>query len=207
MLGPSHRAFALVVPLALLGCQPDIGDECSTALDCSTIGDRLCDNSQPNGYCTIFNCEPDTCPDEAACVAFQQALDPACGAVDDGRYGRFARSFCMFVCDDDDDCRSGYQCVAPRERRASVVDFETDTDDPQDTRVCLVIGSIPSLPGEEPGTCSPSDPGTLPPPFQPDAGTAGSGGGGASGGGGGAGGSAGAGGGGGGTATGGAGGG
>ena len=54
----------------VLGCSPKIGDECATALDCSALGDRLCDTTQPGGYCTIFNCEPDTCPEEAACVAF-----------------------------------------------------------------------------------------------------------------------------------------
>lgn len=211
MLRLPRRALLLLAPL-LIGCQPDIGDECATALDCSTIGDRLCDTSQPNGYCTIFNCEPDTCPDEAACVAFQQELDPACGPVDDARYGRFARTFCMYVCEDDGDCRDGYQCVRPVERLASVVDEETDTDDPQDTRVCLVIGSNPQLPGETPGTCSPPEPGTLPPPYEPDAGAGGGGGASGAGGGGGAagtgaaGGAAGAGGGGGGSPAGGAGG-
>jgi uncharacterized membrane protein YgcG len=207
MLRRLSRAWLLLLAPLLVGCQPDIGDECSTALDCSTIGDRLCDSSQPDGYCTIFNCEPDTCPDEAACVAFNQELDPACGYVDDGRYGRFARTFCMYVCEDDDDCRSGYQCVRPSDRRASVVDKDTDTDDPQSTRVCLVIGSTPQVPGEAPEMCSPPDPGTLPDPYVPDAGASGAGGaGGAAGAGGAVGGAGGSSGGGGGSPAGGAGG-
>ncbi|MBW2529092.1 MAG: hypothetical protein JRI23_33250, partial [Deltaproteobacteria bacterium] len=194
---PDRAWLLLLLAPLLVGCQPDIGDECSTALDCSTIGDRLCDTSQPDGYCTIFNCEPDTCPDEAACVAFQLDLDPACGPLDDGRYSRFSRSFCMYVCDDDDDCRSGYECIRPVDRRnwgASVVDKDTDTDDPQDTRVCLVkpeAGWTPPGTGDPPGTCTPGQAGTLPPPYQPATGGTGGIGGGAAGSGGGGGSSAG----------------
>jgi len=119
-------AGAMVLAAAAAGCTPEIGDECATALDCSTLGDRLCDRTQPDGYCTIFNCEPDSCPDEAVCVAFKTDLDPACKQVDDGRFGRFGRTFCMRVCDDGDDCRAGYICEHPDRQDAWVVDKETD---------------------------------------------------------------------------------
>lgn len=105
--------FLRVLPLLALllaGCTPKIGNKCSLSTDCSQLGDRLCDTNQPDGYCTIFNCEPDQCPD-SVCVAFDPTLDPACGAATDGRWPRFERSFCLAPCSDDSDCRSQYSCV------------------------------------------------------------------------------------------------
>ncbi len=185
------RSLALLITAAValmgtIGCTPKIGDECSTALDCSTLGDRLCDVTQPGGYCTIFNCEPDACPDEAACVAFNGDLDPACGTADDAQFGRFATTFCMFVCESQDDCRTGYECVRPEQRFARVVDAQTETSNPQDTQVCLAIGEAPVVPDEPPGACYPGEAGPLE-PFTPagggGAGASSTGGGGAGGGG------------------------
>src|SRR5262249_37940669 len=110
---------ALLVPLA--GCTPQIGDNCEVSTDCSQLGDRLCDTSQPDGYCTIFNCEPDTCPD-SVCVGFNFELDPTCSTEDDGRWGRFERTFCMAPCSSTDDCNDGYVCLPPRARSARIVD-------------------------------------------------------------------------------------
>ena len=109
MMLMSKRALALALAAAALvflpmvmGCTPDLGDECTLDLDCSQQGDRLCDITQPGGYCTVFGCEPDKCPeDEGLCVAFNPQLDPACGPLDDGRWARFERTFCMDACDDD----------------------------------------------------------------------------------------------------------
>ncbi len=64
--------FAAVV-LACPACTPDIGDSCLVHSDCSQMGDRICEPNFPGGYCTIFNCEPGTCPSEADCVAFYSA--------------------------------------------------------------------------------------------------------------------------------------
>jgi len=93
-------AFALAA-LAATGCAPVIGDSCGTSVDCSVNGDRICDNAQPNGYCTIQSCEADTCPDDAVCVRFRP--EPS----------RLAQSWCMKVCEKTSDCRSedGYSCV------------------------------------------------------------------------------------------------
>src|ERR1700712_731835 len=101
-----------VIPLSALtfGCTPKIGNTCTLSTDCSQLGDRLCDVTQPDGYCTIFNCEPDQCPD-SICVGFDPTLDPACKNADNGRWARFQRTFCMKPCDDDGDCRDAYQCV------------------------------------------------------------------------------------------------
>lgn len=96
-------------------------------------GDRLCDTTQPGGYCTVFNCEPDTCPEEAQCIAFDTELDPSC--VDQSR-ARFERTFCMRRCSNDGDCRSGYECLDmsryPNAWGARVADL-----DPEGTKVCI----------------------------------------------------------------------
>src|SRR5690242_10057186 len=84
------------------GCSPKIGDKCSVSTDCSQVGDRLCDPTQPGGYCTIFNCEPDRCPDEAVCVAFNEI---SCSSPSLSR--RFQRTFCMLHCNSNNDCRDG----------------------------------------------------------------------------------------------------
>lgn len=111
---------AALLGAALLGtasaCKPSIGDKCVLSTDCSTQGDRLCDTSQPDGYCTEFNCAADSCPDHAVCVLFNSNV-PGCGFDDrNGAYGsRVARAFCVANCGKDSDCRGGYVCRSPIE--------------------------------------------------------------------------------------------
>ncbi len=193
-----------VLPLAavLLGCPPKIGKKCTLSTDCSQLGDRLCDTTQPEGYCTIFNCQPDSCP-QSICVAFSPTLDPACQNADDGRWPRFQRTFCLAACGDDGDCRDGYQCVHlddPREqafRAAQVVDTGAN-DGGLGYGVCMVRvstddGGVPNLPdagvvsyydgGPAPPICYPPDAGLGPDgsapwkPYEPDGGAGGAGGG------------------------------
>ncbi len=112
---------------AAVGCTPNIGDSCTLSTDCSQTGDRLCDTTEPGGYCTVFNCQPDTCPN-SICVAYDSTLDPSCGGVVGGQWPRFQRSFCLAPCGSNGDCRQQYQCVDlsnPKNqaiRRAEVVD-------------------------------------------------------------------------------------
>ena len=103
--------------------------------DCSARGDRLCDTSQPDGYCTIFNCAGDGCPDNAACVLFDPAV-PGCGYNDraGGGGSRSGRSFCIARCFSDGDCRDGYICVDPRRQPWGAVIL----DDDQTQLTCLV---------------------------------------------------------------------
>jgi hypothetical protein len=128
-------AFAL---LGLAACTPNIGDKCILSTDCSTRGDRLCDTSQPDGYCTQFNCSKNSCPDEAACVLFNAGVQ-GCGYDDrSGGYGsRIARAFCVGSCGKDSDCRAGYICADPR--GAPWNGFVQDDD--QNKRTCLVAPS------------------------------------------------------------------
>jgi uncharacterized membrane protein YgcG len=165
--------FALFALSALSGCTPEIGDDCASSLDCSQQSDRLCDITQPGGYCTIFNCEPDTCPpDEGVCVAFGNELDPVCGPLDDSQWSRFERTFCMAECEDDDDCREGYECIAPAERNARIVDLE-----PIEPKVCIVKKAVTAKLETQAGVCD-SPPEISPwTPYTPGVGGAGGGGG------------------------------
>jgi hypothetical protein len=191
-LVPSLAAVAFAA--LTIGCGPKIGDACSSFTDCSQQGDRLCDTTQPGGYCTVFNCEPGSCTD-SLCVAFDTEVDPACGVTDDARRRRFQRTFCVLGCESDSDCRAEYACISPAERGAAIVDAE-----PSQQKVCLprYSGATPSpssSPSVVPGVCGVAESGAS----AGSAGGGGAGGSGSGGGGGAGGGSGGAGGGGGGA--------
>ncbi len=100
---PSSLA-PLVASLAVLsvGCAPAIGDRCSTAINCSITGDRVCDTASPGGVCTIFGCEDGTCPAEATCVRWRPMES------------RLSFTACMRRCESDSGCRvdEGYACAA-----------------------------------------------------------------------------------------------
>jgi hypothetical protein len=101
--------FALAAVAA--GCKPQIGDDCKVSTDCSAAGDRLCDITAPGGYCTVFNCEPNSCPDdESLCVQFGAVLSPVCAGQPLPSPSPYARTFCMATCKSNSDCRSGYVC-------------------------------------------------------------------------------------------------
>lgn len=100
----------LACSLPTAACQPEIGDSCASSLDCSAEGDRLCDTAQQGGYCTIFACEPGSCPaDEAICVAFASSLSTVAGCKT-ATGSPYQRTFCMASCESDGDCRPEYRC-------------------------------------------------------------------------------------------------
>jgi hypothetical protein len=101
----SFFSLAVLTIVAAAGCQPRIGDGCGNSQNCSINGDRLCDNSQPGGYCLVFDCQPDACPDDAVCVRFND---------DEPRHAIVA---CMRRCGGDGDCRAdqGYRCRNPEQ--------------------------------------------------------------------------------------------
>lgn len=114
----------IVLALLAVGCSKEIGDECVVSSDCSPNGDRICDTSSRDGYCTIQGCDFDTCPDEAVCVRFftggfvnrqcteqsQCSLDELCTLAGNCVARSSEVRFCMRKCDDDSDCRDGYEC-------------------------------------------------------------------------------------------------
>ena len=124
------RCLVLALALVAGACSSEIGDSCTISTDCSPDNDRICDNFQPDGYCTVQGCDFDTCPGEAVCIKFftgsftnrtcdpttedigtdMCSVDEAC-ALDGHCVPRSAEiRFCMRTCGDDGDCRDGYEC-------------------------------------------------------------------------------------------------
>ncbi|HSC88953.1 MAG TPA: hypothetical protein VLC09_16840 [Polyangiaceae bacterium] len=130
------RALAAAGFVVLLGCQPQIGDDCRRDLDCSQLRDRICDTTQAGGYCTQFNCSPTSCPKgESICVAFNNEPSTVPQCTNLGRTSPYVRNFCMRVCGSDGDCRDGYICMDMTEENpfgAAVVQ-----KDPTITSVCV----------------------------------------------------------------------
>jgi len=164
MLRRDSSAFLVLGLFALLAvaCQPKIGDSCTTSTDCSATGDRLCDITEPGGYCTVFNCEPGSCPSESACVNFATEISPVVGCATGDGTSPYQRAFCMFRCSSDSDCRTGYACttIVPGNRfGAEVAEYSGGN------QVCMVRDSTtePMLTqydgGTNQGVCLGSDAG------------------------------------------------
>lgn len=135
-----RASLLLTVALVSAGCLPSIGDECRVDLDCSQLGDRVCDTSQPAGYCTQFNCDPTSCPeDESICIAYATALSSVDGCQDPNRLTPFERTFCMKACTKDKECRPGYECidVAGDDPWGA----EVIQSNPRTTKVCAIPSS------------------------------------------------------------------
>jgi hypothetical protein len=116
--------------MSVAACSKDIGDECTTNVDCEQNLTRDCDLSQPGGYCTVNGCDEKLCPSEGFCVrvfpyeyktpANTCAQDSDCLSSDQlclpdvptgycvPRVGE--RRFCVKSCGSNDDCRAGYEC-------------------------------------------------------------------------------------------------
>jgi len=149
MLRSDHSAFSsgspflrlaqlgvgLVTAALALGCTPKIGDDCTVSTNCSTTGDRLCDITQPGGYCTKFNCEPGGCPEDSVCVNFGTTLSayPRAGCEPSQANSPYKRSFCMANCSSGGDCRDGYACIKPVEFGAVLAEHDNS-----DQKVCAV---------------------------------------------------------------------
>jgi len=144
---------AAVLLALVAGCAPKIGDKCTVSTDCSVSGDRLCDSTQPGGYCTVFNCEPNACPDDSLCVAFNE---PTCTAP--AQSVRFTRTFCMASCESDGDCRAGYTCLdVTTDQVRQVLDLN-----PATRRICTVAPAPPpeagvSMSAAPPAICNAFD--------------------------------------------------
>ena len=130
LLSLASAPLLALLALGAAGCTPSIGDGCEVSTNCSSAGDRLCDLAQPGGYCTIFNCQPNACPEEAACVMFHAAV-PGCQYNDRGQ--RSGKSFCVKRCKSDSDCRAEYHCANPLDPPLSAQIL----DDNQQQPVCV----------------------------------------------------------------------
>lgn len=125
---PRVMRWLYIITLALIsmtGCGPEIGDDCTDSLDCAVDGSRFCDDTQPEGYCLILGCRADECPEESVCVRF--GLDER------------SRTFCMKHCEDNGDCRGGYECLEPDP--AGDVETAIVDDVPEGSRFCAELVS------------------------------------------------------------------
>lgn len=134
-VGLAGTAALAAASFALAGCSPHIGAKCNTNTDCSLQGTLVCDTSEPYGYCTSFNCAPDSCQNEAACVLLNPAV-PGCPYDDYNSPARTGRSMCLQQCHKDSDCRTdeGYVCADPRQPPWNALII----DDDQSQLVCIV---------------------------------------------------------------------
>ena len=145
----------LLGAVAASGCQQNIGDSCSASSDCSATGERQCDRAQPGGYCTVFSCDPDTCP-QGACVEWR--FFPS----------RTAETWCMETCSNDGACREQYSCVFPAninmkgeweaevplaERIARIIDLDQTS---ASAKICTALSGSPPPESERDGSETPS---------------------------------------------------
>ncbi len=117
MLRPLMRFLPLVLAASFAaGCAPAIGDPCNTGVDCSIAGNRTCDTASPGGICTVFGCEPGTCPDNAVCVRWRPMES------------RLSFTACMARCESDGECRvdEGYRCLADEDLAGLAENLEED---------------------------------------------------------------------------------
>ncbi|HEX6244989.1 MAG TPA: hypothetical protein VFZ61_28910, partial [Polyangiales bacterium] len=85
--------------LSFAACAPRLGDGCKQGIDCDVRNQRVCDRSQPGGYCTIPNCKPGDCGDDGVCVRFRPDQP------------RLSVNYCMLKCNSTSDCdRDAYYC-------------------------------------------------------------------------------------------------
>lgn len=157
----------MLAVLALWACQPEIGDSCSNAADCSQTTERTCDTTVPGGYCTEFGCSADACPSEAACIAYQSTVSTALECADLQARPRLLRTACMRKCSRDSDCRDDYVCVDMRQPNAWGATLA-------DTRGSGKVCSLPPPPlaQGETAVCAPTGPAEAARPPELDAGTA-----------------------------------
>jgi hypothetical protein len=148
-------AFATLLAGGLLlgGCTPHIGDHCALNTDCSIDGTRVCDNSQPNGYCTSFNCTANSCLDNAVCV-MTYANVPGCQYNDYQAPSRTHSTLCLKACNQDSDCRNseGYVCRDPTlpPYNGTIID-----DSPTSNKVCLALPYYSGAPQPKPDAEAP----------------------------------------------------
>jgi hypothetical protein len=163
-LPASLRDWSFAVLALTFGCTPSIGDACKLHTECSATGGRICEPNLPGGYCTIFNCEPGSCPSEAACVAYgvTPSSKPECG---NEQSQRLERTFCMKTCSSQSDCRGGYSCVDPAKEHWEAAILDTD----RGATICTVAltpaansATVAALDAASPQVCSPEPPLPLP---------------------------------------------
>ena len=77
-----------------VGCAPQLGDPCLSNLECPESA--TCDTTALGGYCLMYDCQRNGCPEGSVCVFFDTF------------------TVCMDHCTADEDCRveDGHVCRA-----------------------------------------------------------------------------------------------
>lgn len=119
--GGARSVGAALLALMLLsfpaGCARQIGDDCTTNVNCSALGDRVCDLASPGGYCTVESCDRASCPDDAVCVRFYTLQRASLGCNFDRAQTATVRASCApgdtSCCQPGDGtcCRAGELCL------------------------------------------------------------------------------------------------
>ncbi len=142
--------------LAASGCSPHIGDHCAVNSDCSLQGNLQCDTSQPDGYCTLFNCTSNSCQNNAVCVAVNASV-PGCLYDDYQSPSRTSLNMCLQSCTKNSDCRTseGYVCADPTQPPWNAKVLDTDFQ-----RACLAMPTydVDAAALSDAAVCSPGIP-------------------------------------------------
>jgi len=128
---PFMRLVLLAFASLAVGCGYQIGASCIVDTDCSADGTRVCDLSEPDGYCTILGCDYNTCPDSSECVRFYTgsfsnepcdymtedtgsanscSYDEQCSLAGQCVPRTAEIRYCMDTCSSNSDCRDHYEC-------------------------------------------------------------------------------------------------
>ena len=91
-LSLSFMILTFYISFLVIGCANSVGDACIADSQCGTS--QICDIRSPEGYCTVAECEEETCPGGSICVEFKNA-----------------QTYCMAECTQSDECRDGYKCI------------------------------------------------------------------------------------------------
>ncbi len=91
----------------------------------------------PNGYCTIFNCQPNLCPSGSGCAETNASI-LGCDYDDRHAPSRLSRQMCLKLCSQNTDCRldEGYACIAPKQYGILVLDND------QTEKFCLPFTTL-----------------------------------------------------------------
>jgi hypothetical protein len=140
----------LLVGLLAPACSKKIGDSCSTNIDCQQDGTRICDLSQPGGYCTLDGCDDSSCPSDSICVRFFDQKYPTGPCPDPnappGSIGGCQPDELCVVCGPSTSVPSPYSCCVPSasERRYCAATCDNDGDC-RDSYVCRISATDGSL--------------------------------------------------------------
>jgi hypothetical protein len=145
----------LLVGLLAPACSKKIGDACATNIDCAQDGTRICDLSQPGGYCTVDGCNDSSCPSDSICVRFFDQKFPTetfptgtCGAP--GTIGTCGADELCVVCGPSSSQPETQPCCVPSasERRycAATCGNNGDCRDGYVCRTSNTLGSLALLP-------------------------------------------------------------